>query len=131
MSMRTSIAFALMSSFFAATLFGFAFMIHSPDGLAKGDCGTPAMGTAFCPLTGLGAVIHHVSTYQSFVGKHDTSDDPLALTASLAGIVFLSILISAPALAPPRAVVPRIALSERRNEPLGWLARFELSPSRS
>ncbi len=48
-------------------LFSFATMMHGSDGRISGDCPYSAMGASLCPQNTVAIVLHHISSYKSFI----------------------------------------------------------------
>lgn len=57
----------ILLSFVIIVLFSFATMMHGSDGRVSGDCPFSAMGASLCPQNTVAIVLHHISSYQSFI----------------------------------------------------------------
>ncbi len=57
----------ILLSFIMIVLFSFASMMHGPDERISGDCPFSAMGVSLCPQNTIAIILHHISSYQSFV----------------------------------------------------------------
>lgn len=127
------ISLLVLASFMAVTFFGFAIMMHGPNGWMSGDCPFSVMGASLCPQNTLATAIHLISAYHTFlnvpVGAGLTT---LVISLLFAVCILLVIFIRSPLLGPPALVgifydSPPAASHKRKIT--RWLSLFENSPS--
>ena len=65
--LKKIIALLVLVSFMVIIFFGFAIMLHGPDGQMQGNCPFSAPGVSLCPQDTLAVALHHISSYHSFL----------------------------------------------------------------
>ncbi|MEK7144926.1 MAG: hypothetical protein AAB794_03690 [Patescibacteria group bacterium] len=130
--LRKIIAPLTLVSFFMVAFFGFAAMTTGQDGRMQGDCPFSAAGAASCPQDALGAALHHLSSYQSFLSV-PMNPSTTAFIIALLTIVSIALVFSFhPLLYGPHVLISYIAPTSTSHDRKikRWLSLLEHSPSR-
>ena len=119
--------------FLATVFFGFASMMHDPVAGMESDCPFSVMGEPLCPQNLAAAVVHHISTYQSFLAVFAASGITALILALLVALAAALLFSVAPLLFRPPARVryffDHSPNGSRDSKTARWLSLLEHSPS--
>ena len=127
-------ALFILLSFLMIVFWGFMMMTHRPSGEMNNSCPFAIAGASLCPQDNMMSVIHHISSYQSFLNTPIGSSAATLLISLLLFAVAIIFATSPPLLKIP-ARVPNIDNSPpdiaSKRKVTRWLSLFENSPSLS
>lgn len=127
------IALLVLVSFLMIVVFSFAFMAHDMDEDISSDCPFSVMGVSLCSQGTVAVVIHHISSYHSFLNvPADFGVMTLLISLLLLASAILVTFVSSLLLEPPAfAVIPYdFPPGTSYNRKITrWLSLFENSPS--
>ncbi|MBI5470555.1 hypothetical protein HY968_04545 [Candidatus Kaiserbacteria bacterium] len=127
---RRALGITILAAFVFVALFGLILMMDGSNGRMQGDCPFSVMGVPLCPQDTQAAVIHHLSSFQSFLSV-PVPVTTLTPVLAFAALIFLVFLIDPPWVRP--VAFPEYfyhtPLVSRGRKITRWLSLLENSPS--